>query len=201
MTKTQLRVMKLFASRIADKFSLQGAGRELGMHQALSYRSGMALVRKGLIRKDGNGLFGLNYKENRQELVSVECQRASEFLAGHRRFALFAEEFISEVKEDSFIFLVFGSAVEKPRPRDYDILVIFDSVSKAETYEQVLMNLSESYPSLKVDVKTDSMKDFEEMLNDRDDPNVVNQALNRHILVYGAELFYRTLRRARPYDC
>jgi hypothetical protein len=35
------------------------------------------------------------------------------------------------------------------------------------------------------------------MLGSRDENNVMNQILNKHLILYGAELFYRLLRQGR----
>jgi len=201
MTKTQLRIMKLFVSKITKKFSLQGAGKELCMHQALSYRASKKLLEKKLIIPNENSLYGLNYKDNQQELVAIEYLRTADFLSDqkHRKFSDFIKEFIEKTKEDKFIFLLFGSAVEKSNPRDYDIVLFFDSISKAQMYENILINSAENYPTLNIHVNVDSMKDLRQMLRKRDEKNVVNEALNKHLLFYGAELFYRILKRVRPY--
>ena len=201
MTKTQLRIMKLFASKIAKKFTLQGAGRELGIHQALSYRSSRPLIERKLIVSDENNLYGLNYKENQQELTAIEYLRAADFMANprNRKFRGFIEEFIRETEEEKFIFLLFGSAVDKANPRDYDVLLFFDSMKKVEIYEKVLMNFAENYTTIEAHVNVDSIEGFREMLMKRDEKNLANEALNKHIIFYGAELFYRILGRERPY--
>lgn len=201
MTKTQLKIMKLFVSKIAKKFSLQGAGKELGMHQALSYRASKKLIERKLIIPDENNLYGLNYKDNQQELVAIEYLRTADFLGDpkHKKFREFIKEFIDKTKEDQFIFLLFGSAVEKSNPRDYDIVLFFDSIKKAQTYENILMNIAENYPSLNIHVNVDSIDDLHQMLKKRDEKNVANEALNKHLIFYGAELFYRMLKGVRSY--
>jgi hypothetical protein len=37
------------------------------------------------------------------------------------------------------------------------------------------------------------------MLRKRDEKNVVNEALNKHLIFYGAEQFYKILKEERPY--
>ncbi len=59
LTKTQQKILNLFMSKIAKKFSLQRAGKELNMHQALSYRASKELIEKKLIVADENGLYSL----------------------------------------------------------------------------------------------------------------------------------------------
>lgn len=201
ITKTQQKIMNLFVSKIAKKFSLQGAGKELQMHQALSYRASKLLIEKKLIIPDENGLYGLNYKENQQELVAFEYIRTADFLneLKHKKFKEFIEEFITNTKEDNYIFLLFGSAVEKKNYRDYDIVLFFNNIEKAQIYENILINLAENYPSLDIHINVDSIKDLNQMLKKRDEKNVANEALNKHLIFHGAESFYKILKDVRPY--
>ena len=52
LTKTQLRIMQLFVSKITKRFSLREVGRELSMHQALAYRASKELIQRKLIIPD-----------------------------------------------------------------------------------------------------------------------------------------------------
>lgn len=201
MTKTQMRIMKLFTSNITREFSIQGAGKKLNMHQALSYRASKPLIEKGLITPSENNLYRLNYKQHLQELISIEYQRTVDFLddPNHKRFGEFMSEIMENIDEEKFIFLLFGSAVESSNPRDYDILLFFDTIKKAQKYENIIINLSQNHPRINIHVSVDSMKDFRQMLKRRDEKNVVNEALNKHIIFYGADLFYLTMKRERSY--
>jgi len=200
-TKTQQKIMNLFIAKIANKFSLQGAGKKLQMHQALSYRASKLLIEKKLIIPDKNGLYSLNYKKNQQELVAFEYMRTANFLnkLEHKKFKDFIEEFITNTKEDNYIFLLFGSAVEKKNYRDYDIILFFNTIKKAQLYENILINLAGNYPTLNIHINVDSNKDLKQMLKKRDEKNVINEAINKHLIFYGAELFYKVLKEVRPY--
>lgn len=201
ITKTQQKIMTLFVSKIAKKFSLQGAGKELQMHQALSYRASKPLIEKKLIIPDENGLYSLNYKENQHELIAFEYIRTAEFLnePKHKKFKEFVKEFTEKIQENNYIFLLFGSAVEKNNPRDYDIVLFFENIEKAQKYENILMNLAENYPGLEIHINVDSIKDLGQMLIKRDEKNVANESLNKHIIFYGAEQFYKILKGVRSY--
>lgn len=193
--------MNLFVSKITNKYSLQGAGKELGMHQALSYRASRDLIEKGLIISDKNGLYGLNYKENIHELVALEYMRTNKFLnnSKHKRFIEFSKEFMEKIKENNYLFFLFGSAVESDMPRDYDIVLFFDDMEKAQKYENILSVLSKNYPGISIHINVDTINDLIEMIKKRDEKNVGNELLNKHIILYGAEQFYKILREARPY--
>ncbi len=66
-------------------------------------------------------------------------------------------------------------------------------------YENILLNLAEDYPNLNIHINVDSIKDFHQMLEKRDEKNVINESLNNHLIFFGAELFYRILKKVRPY--
>ena len=60
LTKSQIKIMQFFVARITARFSLREVGRELKMHQALTYRSSQPLINNKLILQDKNN-YVLNY--------------------------------------------------------------------------------------------------------------------------------------------
>jgi len=190
-TKTQLKIMQLFVSQIIKRFSIRGVGKELKMHHALTYRACKSLINNKLIVPDGNS-YVLNYKQNHQELAYFEHLRSKEFLSKPKNkiLAIFAEDVIKKFPYGYFTLLVFGSAVESPKPRDIDILVIIEKTEDIETAEKALYNISRNY-TLNLHTVVVSFESAFEMLGARDDKNIMNQVLNKHLILYGAELFYR----------
>ena len=109
---------------------------------------------------------------------------------------MFSEELIKKIKEDSFVLLIFGSAVESSKPRDIDILLIVDNAEKIEFNEKFLDNTLSNYdfPS---ETRVISFDSVYEMLLKRDEKNIMNELLNKHLILYGAELFYRLIEKGR----
>lgn len=201
--QAEFNIMKFFVSRITKRYSLNAVAKEMDRQQSVIWRSSRKLIEKKLITPDDNGLYTLNYKENHIDLVNFEYQRSSDFLSmpKNKDLARFVKEVVKTLDRDKFILLLFGSAVEKPKPKDYDILLLIDAPNKEiDNYEAVLYNLAENYTSIEIETKVDSFRGFKEMLKRRDKNNVVNEALNKHMLFYGADLFYRILSRERLYD-
>ena len=114
----------------------------------------------------------------------------------YRDLALFTEEVVKKIKENSFILLLFGSAVNSNKPRDFDILLIVDHIKKVEFHEKFLYNIASNY-DLPFEERVISFESVYEMLAKRDEMNVINEILNKHIILYGAELFYRLIERGR----
>ncbi len=114
----------------------------------------------------------------------------------HKDLRLFTDEIITKIKEDNFILLLFGSAVNSNKPRDIDILLIVDSTDKIEFHEKFLHNVSSNY-NLPFEERVISFESVYEMLSKRDELNIMNEILNKHIILYGAELFYRLIQKGR----
>lgn len=197
LTKTQLKIMQLFVSNITKRFSLRGVGNELKMHQALAYRSSKPLIQNRFIILDGND-YVLNYKQNHQELAYFEYLRSKEFLVKPRNktLAMLRGDIIDRFPYGYFVLLVFGSAVINSKPRDIDLLVIIEKTEDIEPAEKALYNIIRNY-TLDLHTTAISFESVFEMLGSRDESNVMNQILNKHLILYGAELFYKLLKKGR----
>ena len=96
------------------------------------------------------------------------------------------------------MLLIFGSAVISEKPNDIDILLIVDDVEKIDSSEKYLYNTSRNYSIGKeIHINTISYKSVYEMLTKRDKVNVMNEVLNKHLIIYGAEIFFRLLTGGR----
>jgi len=195
LTKTQSRIMQLFVSQITKRFSLREVGRQLKMHQALAYRSSKELLKNNLIIHDGEK-YTLNYKENHQELAYFEYLRSKKLLEKNKTPQLLKDEIIEKFPKGYFSLVIFGSTVTSLKPRDLDLLIIIEKTEDIELVEKALYNITRNYsiPTHTLVISFDSVYD---MLSSRDEKNVMNEVLDKHIILYGAELFYRLLKKGR----
>ena len=198
LNKSTARALQLFTGHITESFTLREAARRLKMHVSLAHRAIKPLIENSIIRHDKHKNLSLNYKINHETLAFAEYLRRDELLnrGKYKDIKLFAEEAINNIKEDNFILLVFGSAVDSDKPRDIDILLIVDNADKVEFHEKFLNNIVSGY-SLPFEERVISFESVYEMLAKRDEMNVMNEILNKHIILYGAELFYRLIQRGR----
>ncbi len=200
LTKSQLKIMQLFASKITGNFSLIDVSRSLKMQYKVVYRAMKVLVERKYIIAD-NKRYKLNYKENHQVLSFVEFLRADELLGERKNgiLSLFVSDMIKKIKEEHFVLIVFGSTVENngsAKPRDVDILLIVDNIDKVESVERQVQVISKIF-TLKFDINVVSYESVYEMLEKREQMNVINEVLNKHIIVHGSEIFYRMLSKGR----
>jgi len=195
LTKTQLKIMQLFVSQIIRRFTLRGVGKELKIHQALTYRACRQLIKDKLIIPD-DGSYILNYKQNHQELAYFEHLRSKEFLDKNKALFLLREDIIDKYPYGYFVLLLFGSAVVSQKPRDIDLLIIIEKTEDIESAEKALYNITRNY-TLDVHAVVVSFESIFEMLGLRDEKNVINEVLNKHLILYGGELFYKLLKNGR----
>ena len=198
INKSTARVLQVFAGHITESFTLREAARRLKMHVSLAHRASRPLIEKKIVLQDKRKNLSLNYKIHHETLAFVEYLKRDELLnkGKYKDIKLFAEEVINKIKEDNFVLLVFGSAVDSGKPRDIDILLIVDDISKVEFHERFLHNIASNY-DLPFEERVISFESVYEMLAKRDEINVMNSILDKHIILYGAELFYRLIQRGR----
>lgn len=196
LTKTEILILKVFVSRITKKFSIKEISEILKKQYPLIHRASSNLIEKGYIKSDERKLLSLNYKENIAELSFVEAQRTKEALNNKNSISLFIKDCLNELKEDFFIFLIFGSFVEKNKFNDLDIMIILDKPEKIERTEKMLSNIYSNF-SFKTDINIISKESAYEMLSKREQINIINESLNKHLIVFGGENYYRMLANAR----
>lgn len=196
LTKTQLRIMKFLASKITEKYSIKKVSEIIKSPYPLIHRSIKSLINSEFIIKDKQNFLSLNYKKNHLALAYVEYLRKKEFLKKNKTIALFAKDVLEKIGLDFFIFIIFGSYLKKKKPRDVDILIVIEDKKKIETIEKILYNIASSF-SLKFDINIIPTESVYEMLGKRDEVNVINETLDNHLLIFGAENYYRLLKNAR----
>lgn len=196
INKSTARILGFFGAHITESFTLREIARRLKMHVSFTHQAIQPLIKTNIIRHDKHKNLKLNYKKHHELLAFAEYLRRDELLS-QRKYAnikLFAEEITAKIKEDSFILLLFGSAVNSAKPRDIDILLIVDNTDKIEFYEKFLHNIASNY-NLPFEERAISFESAYEMLSHRDERNIMNEILNKHIILYGAEVFYRIIQR------
>jgi len=175
---------------------LREVARRLKMHVSLTHRAIQPLIDSKIVERDKHKNLILNYKVHHETLAFAEYLRRDDFLDKSKDIKLFAEEVINKIKQDNFVLLVFGSAVESSKPRDIDILLIVDSTDKIEFHEKFLHNIASNY-DLPFEERVIGYESVYEMLSKRNEKNVMNEILNKHIILYGSELFYRLIEKGR----
>ena len=191
LTKTEIKVMELFVSRILDSFSIREVSRLIKKDLKIVHTSVKMLIEKEFIIKEKKGL-RLNYKSNISDLSYIENIRKEDFFNKNSLIKIHIDNFIAKSKNNFFVLLVFGSYAAKKNDKksDIDLLVIIPEYD--DGFEREL-NASLSVSNKKFHTNIVDADGFKEMLLKRDEMNVANETLNNHLLLYGSELYYRLL--------
>ena len=188
--------MKIFVSKIGKQFSINEISEYLKKPYALIHRSMQDLIRNKFILADEKKLLSLNYKENLEELSFIESTRTKIVLTKQNSVSLFVKDCLKEIKEDFFIFLIFGSFAEKNKFNDLDIIMILDTQIRTEQAEKIIKNIASNF-SFKTDLHVISKESAYEMFSKREQINILNESLNKHLIVFGGENYYKILSNAR----
>jgi len=196
ITKTQLEIIKIFTSKISKKFSINEITLLLKKPYPLIHRSIKPLIEKELILIDEKKLLSLNYEKSLSEIVFAESIRTSEKLEKEKSVSLFVKDCMKNLNQDFFVFLIFGSFVEKSNFNDLDIIIILENSKDTEKTEKIIGNIASNF-SFKSDINVISKESAYEMFAKREQANILNESLNKHLIVFGTENYYRILSNAR----
>ncbi|MFA5797290.1 MAG: hypothetical protein WC916_04610 [Candidatus Woesearchaeota archaeon] len=196
INKSTAKILQLFISHITESFTLREVARRLNMYVSLAHRAIRPLIDAKIVEQDKHKNLSLNYKIHHETIAFAEYLRRDHFLDKFKEVKFFADEVIKKIEQNSFVLLVFGSSIESRKPRDIDILLIVDSTDKIAFHEKFLHNIASNY-DLPFEERVVGFESVYEMLTKRDEKNVMNELLNKHIILYGAELFYRLIQRGR----
>jgi predicted nucleotidyltransferase len=196
ITKNQLKIMELFVANLTKRFGVREVARELDMNNSLTHRNIAPLVEKKILIKDEKGYLGVDLKKNHDLLCFTEYERRNKFLEKNKTISLMLNSILDDFPYGYFSVIIFGSTVTSKKPNDLDLLVIIEKTEDIEKAEKYLHNITRNY-SLDIHSLILSFESVYEMLTPREDKNVMTECLNKHLILYGAELFYRLLAKGR----
>ena len=196
ITKTQAEILKIFVSHIDRRFSIKEISETLKKSYPLIHRSIQDLLNKKYLLKDEKKFLSLNYKNNHAELGYIESLRSKLALDKDKTLTLFSNDVKNKLNLNFFVLLVFGSYVEKSNPRDIDILLIIEHEDKLTEVEKTIVNIASQFTK-KFEIQVITVKSAYEMLAKRENINILNESLNKHLLLFGAENYYRMVNNAR----
>ena len=193
LTKTSNTLLQTFTANITEQFTLRELAKINAMNISLAHRAVQPLLEREIIKHDKHKRLSLNYKTHHQILLQAEYARTQNWLKKNQDYALLTQDIIEQLKEDFFTLLVFGSAVNTTTPRDVDILLITNNEQDHERIIETIARLHDIETDLQVITTTSAY----EMLAKREEKNLMNEILNKHILLFGAESFYRIISKGR----
>ncbi|MFH0837068.1 MAG: nucleotidyltransferase domain-containing protein [Candidatus Aenigmatarchaeota archaeon] len=194
MTKTEINILKLMASRLTERFSILEIAKELKQNYSIVYASIQTLYKRNFLIKEKHKKYLLNYKTNTTDLAYIESLRSKEFLEKHTAISSFVNDVMKKSEPFYFTFLIFGSYVSRKQTKqsDIDILIIVPDLKDIDKTEVLFESIAKIF-STKFHINVMSIDSVSEMLAKRNENNVFNETLNNHIICFGAENYYKML--------
>ena len=196
MNSTQIKILEVCTKEITELFTLREIARRLNLYPSQVHKAIKPLLNQKIILESPQKFLYLNYRKNHELLSYIESLRTEEIVKKYKELQMFVQEVKEKIKEHSFVLLLFGSAVNTNKPRDIDILLIVENKEKVEFHEKFLSNIVSKY-TLPIEERVISFESVYEMLLKREEKNLMNEIINKHIILSGGELFYLLITRAR----
>lgn len=190
-TKTEIAVLKLFAAKITENFSIREVARLIKKDLKIVYISIKNLQERGYFIEQKQGIV-LNYKKHLSDITYIETLRKNDFYKRHPTLQIPLESYIQKSKQKFFTLLIFGSYVagKETKKSDIDLLAVIPEYN--DDFERQLQ-AGLSLSTKKFHTTFLSEESFRELLQKRDEANVVNECINNHIIIYGSETYYAML--------
>ena len=144
------------------------------------------------IQKAGKtNLIILNREVDYLYLVEAEKFKRDLFYKKYPSLKIMLKKIIKQSKSSFFILIVFGSYAKEQvrKDSDLDLLVIVPNQKQAEIIEKVISSIARISP-IKIHETIITEKSFA-LMSQKKELNVVLEAKDKHILIYGNELYYK----------
>lgn len=193
-TKTETLILELLVSKPTRKFTIREISRLIKKDLKIVHTSIQRLLQKKCLLKDEQQHLHLNYHANIQDWAYIENLRKEKFFQQYPIIKIAAADFLKKTKNSFFVLLVFGSYAEgnHRKDSDVDLLAILPEEDKNNSLERQLNAIFSLSPP-KLHLQVISQISFREMMAKRDEANIINESLNKHIIIFGAEAYYKLL--------
>ncbi len=186
--KTENKIIILFIEEKEPK-TIREISKKIKADYKITYIATQKLLSKRILLSKNVGkstLCELNGSYYGIEIYKAENER-KETLLKNKDIKQLYKEIMSEIKVNSFIFLIFGSYAKKKSTKSSDIDIMF--ISNEKNFEEKISNLLSLLP-IKTHVLVFSEEEFIRM-KDSKKTNVVQEAIDNNIILYGIEHYYR----------
>ncbi len=197
LTKNDIKITELLIKNPHEKFSIKEISRRTNIDYKLTHNSVKRLQDKKIIKKVKYGktiLSEINLTEATDYLIQVENKRKETFLKKNTGIKIILRDIQEQIKNPYYTLIIFGSYAkgQQHKNSDLDLLIILPDRSHIETIERRTHSVSSLRPT-KIHPVIISYEDFEEMLQSKEELNVGKEVMLNHIIIFGAEAYYKML--------
>ena len=197
-TITQLKIIGLLLST-ETPLSIREISRRLNQSYPLIYNNIQDLCQKKVVLKQEVPpvqIITLHPLAPAELMINAEALKREDFLHRHKWLKLFLRDFSAFSPTSFYSLLIYGSYAKgkESKNSDLDLLIIIPNVVNPEEFAPVL---SRSYTKIKKHTIIIKENELQEMLAKPFELNVGNETIKNHVILYGAEQYYASLRKAQ----
>lgn len=198
MEKIQLKIVGLFSKQLAQELTINQIKNKLKRSYHYIYDNTQELIKQKIINKKIQGhstVCSLNLKNEKTKalLILNSINEKEDFLKKTKIRSLFKEliETLTNKIEISSLVL-FGSYAKgtETKSSDIDLLIIAEKKDKNNLLQREIQALETKYGK-EINQVIINKKIFKDMLLSKTELNVGKEALANHIILYGAETFWK----------
>ncbi len=186
--KTELKIIKYFITN-KKAMTIREISGEIKSDYRIVYIAVQRLVEKKILKVQTVGkssLCSLNETYFGVDIYIAEHERKEGILT-HKNLNQLYKEIMSKIKISSFILLLFGSYAKGKQTKNSDIDLLF--ISNESGFEHKIDDILSLLP-LHTHALVFTEEEFMRM-KDAKKRNVVSEAIENNIILYGAEAYYR----------
>lgn len=197
--KTRLKIIALFSKQFDRELTIHQIKNELKRSYHFIYDNVQELIKENVLNKKTRGhstVCTLNLKNDKTSalLTLNSIEEKENFFNKKRELKSLFNELIDNLisKTDIFSIVLFGSYAQgtETKRSDVDVLIIAGKKDKDNAISREIQALETKYGK-EINQIVINRKIFKDMLSNRTELNVGKETLANHIVLYGAEIFWR----------
>lgn len=196
LSKTSVEIVAFLAGHIGESYPVRQISKNIRKDYKITYDTTKRLAAQGILRIERKAnlvICQLNVRDNVQFLSFIEALRLGDFLKGKRDLRVIVAELVPKIGLAYFTAILFGSHVKETATKrsDLDILFILPERSAERMVSNAVASIERTTP-VGIHEVVLTAEEFATLLREGK-PNVAKEAVENHIIAYGAEAFYRIL--------
>ena len=204
MNEVKLRIIALFSKDLDKELTIHQIKNELKRSYHLVYDNVTGLISQKVLNKKVRGhssVCSLNLKsEKAKGMLIVNSINEKEHFLDKKIIKPLFEELVNKLtnKIDILSIILFGSYAKgtESKSSDIDLLIICDKKDKTNIIQREI-GVLETMHNCKINQIIVNSKMFEDMISNKAELNIGKEALNNHIILYGAEMFWKLVMDAK----
>lgn len=198
ISKTELRLLKIFLADLTRSYSIRELSRTAKVIYPQAHRAVQSLLKKELLVKEQKGknwVLFINLRGDTDFFIAAEMERKNDILQKHPSLKILLHD-LENLSHLQVLCILFGSfaAEEAQKNSDIDLLFVIPETYSYTLFEKAVKNtLTQSHLDLQITTEKGLLEMWQHPLQ----LNVGNEILKKHILLRGAEAFF--LLRKRHY--